>query len=97
MPRRPRIARLEVNGIKIDVYDRETLLTLLEILGNDKLRRFNKEHKERKSNKEHKLHIADKADNAHKDDSFPESSEPPGGIPSYIEGNSWLKVLSRRG
>ncbi|MHA1632622.1 MAG: hypothetical protein ACTSXC_07455 [Candidatus Freyarchaeota archaeon] len=93
MPRRARIARLKLGDFKIDVYDQETLLKLLEILGKE----ADRECKAVKGDEKHKLYIVDKANKAHKDDSFPESSEPSNGIPSYIEGNPWLKVLSRRG
>lgn len=97
MPRRPRIARLEVNGIKIDVYDRETLLTLLEMLGNDKLRRFDKAHKERKE------HKAIKAGREDKRVFFPRvlgkkdpSLKVGGQLPSFAESNPWIKVLSKK-
>lgn len=93
MPRRPRIARLEVNGIKIDVYDRETLLTLLEMLGNDKLRRFDKAHKERKEHKLHRFVKEFRDDKGGKDPSLRGNA----GLPSFAESNPWIKVLSKKG
>ena len=93
MPRRPRIARLEVNGIKIDVYDRETLFTLLEILGRDG--KPDKADKQHKFNKERKLHKAVKEFKEDKSgkDPYPKVSA---GLPSFAEDNPWLKVIKKR-
>ena len=99
MPRRPRIARLQLGDLKIDVYDRETLLTLLEMLG-----RFDKADKQHKFNKERKEHKAVKAGREEKSVFSPRapgkkdpSLKVGGQLPSFAESNPWIKVLSKKG
>ena len=83
MPKRPRIARLRLGDLVIDVYDQDTLFRLLEAFKGEN---WDKEHKERKSVKKQK------SSKAVYEDSVSEDSN----LPSFVEGNPWLETLSRR-
>jgi len=100
LPRKPRLAVVRIGEVVIEVYDEKLFWEIFRVIaqkqGNESAISAISRISAISAIKSHKSHKVDKCNKCDKVDKVDSENEAQTQLPSFIEGNPWLDILSKR-